>query len=135
MQSNHGFTLIEVIFSISVIIILSLFTLQFAITSPIHLTFDQQCLKIISLLQEAKSTALINHKQITITINRNYISYDFNGQHKLTLDKPYYFSNNFELYFNKNGNINAGNTLNLCNQQQCRQIVFNVGSGAFYVKD
>lgn len=135
MQDNHGFTLIEVIFSISIIIILSVFTLNYAITLSPHLSIDQQCDEIIGLLQEAKTKALLNHEKINILISDNQISYDFQGKHSIELDSNYYIQDVFELYFNKNGNINSGNHLNICSQEICKSIIFNVGSGAFYVKD
>ena len=53
----------------------------------------------------------------------------------LKLDSEYYFENSFKLNFNENGNINSGNHLNICNGRGCKSIVFNVGSGSFYVKE
>ncbi len=135
MLINRGFTLIEVIFSISVIIILSLFTLRYARLSPVHSSIKQQCNQVISLLQDAKTQALLNHQKIDIIIENNQISYNDGNQHVLKLDENYYFENSFELYFNKNGNINSGNTLKLCDKNTCKSIIFNVGSGVFYVKE
>ena len=135
MLINRGFTLIEVIFSISVIIILSLFTLRYARLSPVHLSIKQQCNQVISLLQDAKTQALLNHQKIDIIIENNQISYNDGNQHVLKLDENYYFENSFELYFNNNGNINSGNTLKLCDKNTCKSIIFNVGSGVFYVKE
>ena len=77
MRDNQGFTLVEVIFTISIIIILSLFTLSFAISSPPQLSIDQQCSKVIDLLEEVKAKALINHKQINVLIDINQISYNY----------------------------------------------------------
>lgn len=135
MQNDYGFTLIEVLFTISIIIILSLFTLHFSITISPHLSIDQQCNKIVSLLQDAKTKALLNHERVDILISDNQISYDYQGEHIVELDSNYYIQDTFELYFNKNGNINSGNHLNICNQKLCKSIVFNVGSGVFYVKE
>lgn len=135
MRSNQGFTLIEVIFTISIIIILSLFTLNFAISSPPQLSIDQQCNKVINLLEEAKTKALINHEQVDILIDVDQISYNYQKEFVVKLNNNYYFQDSFELYFNKNGNVNSGNHLNICNQKECRSIIFNVGSGAFYVKE
>lgn len=135
MQNNQGFTLIEVIFTISVIIILSFFTLHYAISSPPQLSFNQQCNKIISFLEEVKTKALLNHKRIDILIESARISYDFQGIVFLELDQNYYFENSFELYFNKNGNINSANHLDVCNRETCKSIIFNLGSGVFYVKE
>ncbi len=134
MRDNQGFTLVEVIFTISIIIILSLFTLSFAISSPPQLSIEQQCSKVIDLLEEVKAKALINHKQINVLIDINQISYNYQKEFIVKLDENYYFQDSFELYFNKNGNVNSGNHLNICNQKECRSIIFNVGSGVFYVK-
>lgn len=135
MQNSHGFTLVEVIFTTSIIIILSLFTLRFAITKVPYSSIDQQCQRIIGLLQEAKTKALLNHERIDILIENNQISYDHQGKYIVKLDSNCYIQDMFELYFNKNGNINSGNHLNVCNQEKCKSIIFNVGSGAFYVQE
>lgn len=134
MQIKSGFTLIEVIFTISIIIILSLFTLNFAISSPPQLSIEQQCSKVIALLEDAKTRALINHEQIDILIETDRISYNYQKDFIVKLNENYYFQDSLELYFNKNGNVNSGNHLNICNQKECRSIIFNVGSGTFYVK-
>lgn len=87
MRDNQGFTLVEVIFTISIIIILSLFTLSFAISSPPQLSIDQQCSKVIDLLEEVKAKALINHKQINVLIDINQISYNYQKNLLLSLMK------------------------------------------------
>lgn len=134
MPDRKGFTLIEVIFTISVLLLLSLFTLHFGLSASIYVPIDQQCKMIIALLEEAKTKALLHHEQVNILIDKKQISYDGSSGGMLTLDENYYFENSFELYFNKNGNVSSGNHLNLCNYNECRSIIFNVGSGAFYVK-
>ena len=134
MLDKHGFTLIEVIFTFSVIVVLSLLTLKMSVLSPPHLSFEQQCNHIINFLQEAKTQAILHHEKIDILIGNNQISYHYREDMFLYLDANYYFENNFELYFNENGNINGGNHLNICNSHECKSIVFNVGSGSFYVK-
>ena len=68
MLDNHGFTLIEVIFTLSIIIVPSVFTLRMLVFSPPHLSFDQQCNLIIAFFQEAKTQALLNHDKIEILI-------------------------------------------------------------------
>lgn len=135
MLNKHGFTLIEVIFSMSIIIVLSLFTLRLTTISPLSLSIDEQCTLIMSLLQEAKYQALLNHSKVEIIIQSQKIGYQYPKEHFLELNANYQFENSFELSFNKNGNINAGNTLKICDLYTCRSIVFNVGSGVFYVKE
>ena len=50
MYDDSGFTLIEVVFTISIILILSTITLHFVINSNPVLSLQQQCLQVISLL-------------------------------------------------------------------------------------
>lgn len=135
MHDNQGFTLIETIFVLSIIIMLSTLTLHYAIVSSPVISLEQQCQQIISLLEEAKTTALLNHQKIELLIDDKQISYQYlNQECKVKLNDKYYFQNSIELYFNENGNINKGNHLNICHQETCKSIVFNVGSGTFYAK-
>ena len=119
MYDDSGFTLIEVVFTISIILILSTITLHF----------------VISLLEEGKSRAMINHEQINIVIQTKQISY--NGQkdqRTLTINDNYYIDDYYEFHFNHNGNISSGGHLKICSSNGCKSIILNVGSGAFYVK-
>ncbi|WP_368390330.1 prepilin-type N-terminal cleavage/methylation domain-containing protein, partial [Thomasclavelia ramosa] len=68
MYDDSGFTLIEVVFTISIILILSTITLHFVINSKPVISLQQQCQQVISLLEEGKSRAMINHEQINIVI-------------------------------------------------------------------
>ena len=100
-----------------------------------HLYIYQLNNSVIRLFLYCRTQALLNHQKIDIIIENNQISYNDGNQHVLKLDENYYFENSFELYFNKNGNINSGNTLKLCDKNTCKSIIFNVGSGVFYVKE
>ena len=135
MHTNHGFTLIEVIFAISIIIVLSAFTLHFTITSSPKPGFEQQCQPIISLLEEAKSQAILKHHQVNVVVTNQQITYqDASSERTVVLNQAYYFNDSYEFHFNQNGNINAGGHFDICDEQICKSIVLNVGSGAFYVK-
>ena len=135
MYDDSGFTLIEVVFIISIILILSTITLHFVINSKPVISLQQQCQQVISLLEEGKSRAMINHEQINIVIQTKQISY--NGQkdqRTLTINDNYYIDDYYEFHFNHNGNISSGGHLKICSSNGCKSIILNVGSGAFYVK-
>lgn len=135
MHDKNGFTLIETIFVLSIIIMISTFTLHYAIVSSPKISLKQQCQLVISLLEEAKTTALLNHQKIELLITERKISYQYlDKEHGVKLNDNYYFQNEIKLYFNNNGNINKGNHLNICNHETCKSIIFNVGSGTFYAK-
>lgn len=135
MLVKKGFTLIEVLFTISILIILSTFTLTYSITTKPQISLNKQCQLIISLLEEGKSVAILNHRQVDIEISANMISFNNDGKEKkVTLTGDNYIDHSYDFHFNRNGNISSGGKLNICNQKQCKSIILNVGSGAFYVK-
>lgn len=132
--NKQGFTIIEVLLCLSITIVLSMLSMPQFFTKR-AISIEEQYVSVRSLLEEAKTTALLYHQKVTMHINSNVIEYQCDTfSRKLVLDEQYYFENSNEVHFNQNGNINQGNTISLCNQEQCRSIVFNVGSGDFYLK-
>lgn len=135
MLTNRGFTMIEVLFCLSTIIILSTLTLSFTLQNKSSSNFETEFVKIQSLLEEAKTLAINEHQKVDIEIDSNSIGYTVDRrQRTITLAGNFYLDDIKEMYFNNNGNINRGNTIQLCNINECRSIVFNVGSGDFYLK-
>ena len=123
MYDDSGFTLIEVVFTISIILILSTITLHFVINSKPVISLQQQCQQVISLLEEGKSRAMINHEQINIIIQTKQISY--NGQkdqRTLTINDNYYIDDYYEFHFNHNGNISSGGHLKICSSNGCKML-------------
>lgn len=136
MPDKKGFTLVEMLFVLSIIIVLGTFTLHYSITTPILKTsLNQQCNYVIALLEEAKTLALTSHQQVDINISNDEIGYlQANLHREVKLADEYYFSNSYEFHFNKNGNISSGGRLEISGFDQSQTIILNVGSGAFYVK-
>lgn len=135
MQGSRGFTLIEVVFTISIIIVLSTFTLHYVINSQPKITLEQQCDLIVRLLEESKSVAILKHQQIDIEISSNKIGYYGEAVERvIILNEHYYIDDGYDFHFNRNGNISSGGHLNICSYDRCKSIILNVGSGAFYVK-
>ena len=135
MQNNQGFTMVEVLFCLSIIIVLSSFTITLSIQKKDVSSIELEFSKVQSILEEAKTVALKTHQQVNIEIEHDSIYYQTNDmQRTVVLSNTYYFDNIKEIYFNDKGNINQGNTISLCNQTLCKSIVFNVGSGDFYLK-
>lgn len=135
MLANKGFTMIEVIFVLGIVILLSMFTITFSLENRNTSSVEVEYAKIQSLLQEAKTIAITTHQRVDIEMEATSISYTTsNKQRRLTLAPLYYFDSIKDIYFNHNGNINQGNTIQLCNNKRCQSIVFNVGSGDFYLK-
>ncbi|WP_300078171.1 competence type IV pilus minor pilin ComGD [uncultured Thomasclavelia sp.] len=134
MLGKKGFTMVEMLFVLSIMIVLSVFTLHFSISNRPKIAIEQQCSQIISLLEEAKTLALTSHNQVDINISSNQISYSQgNKSRTLLLNFSYYFKYYYDFHFNKNGNISSGGRIELGNTNEIKTIILNVGSGAFYV--
>ena len=135
MLGKKGFTMVEMLFVLSIMIVLSVFTLHFSISNRPKIAIEQQCSQIISLLEEAKTLALTSHDQVDINISSNQISYSQgNKSRTLLLNFSYYFKYYYDFHFNKNGNISLGGRIELGNTNEIKTIILNVGSGAFYVR-
>lgn len=135
MLGKKGFTMVEMLFVLSILIVLSVFTLHFSISNRPKIAIEQQCSQIISLLEEAKTLALTSHDQVDINISSNQISYSQgNKSRTLLLNFSYYFKYYYDFHFNKNGNISSGGRIELGNTNEIKTIILNVGSGAFYVR-
>lgn len=135
MLGKKGFTMVEMLFVLSIMIVLSVFTLHFSISNRPKIAIEQQCSQILSLLEEAKTLALTSHDQVDINISSNQISYSQgNKSRTLLLNFSYYFKYYYDFHFNKNGNISSGGRIELGNTNEIKTIILNVGSGAFYVR-
>ena len=96
MLGKKGFTMVEMLFVLSIMIVLSVFTLHFSISNRPKIAIEQQCSQIISLLEEAKTLALTSHDQVDINISSNQISYSQgNKSRTLLLTFSYYFYSTF----------------------------------------
>lgn len=127
--------MVEMLFVLSIMIVLSVFNLHFTISNRPKIAIEQQCSQIISLLEEAKTLALTSHDQVDINISSNQISYSQgNKSRTLLLNFSYYFKYYYDFHFNKNGNISSGGRIELGNTNEIKTIILNVGSGAFYVR-
>ena len=134
MLGKKGFTMVEMLFVLSIMIVLSVFTLHFSISNRPKIAIEQQCSQIISLLEEAKTLALTSHDQVDINISSNQISYSQGNKSRTLLSNfSYYFKYYYDFHFNKNGNISSGGRIELGNTNEIKTIILNVGSGAFYV--
>ncbi|WP_294579213.1 competence type IV pilus minor pilin ComGD [uncultured Thomasclavelia sp.] len=135
MPGKNGFTMVEMLLVLSIIIVLSAITSSYVVVNRPKISLNQQCLVIVSLLEEAKTQAILNHCQVDIEITHQMINYQYRDQSRsVSLDASYYFESSDNFHFNRNGNINLGGTLKISDGNNSSQIVLNVGSGAFYVR-
>ena len=136
MFQNKGFTMIEMLFVLSIIVSITLLTIPYYFTHQNNYNFENVQKQIGMMIDQAKQESLISHQRIDLCFTKKEVYY-LKDEQKISFQLPdkFYFDKIKEVYFNKNGNINSGNTLKLCDKNTCKSIIFNVGSGVFYVKE
>ncbi|MDR1782452.1 MAG: hypothetical protein LBR40_05615, partial [Bacilli bacterium] len=89
---------------------------------------------LLNKLIEAKQDA-INNKSITyLRFNNNELIIQNNKNIKKIIFKNIQFQSSGELFFNKNGNINQGKTINMIMNYKLHKIVFYLGKGWFKIE-
>lgn len=134
MPAKKGFTLIEVLFSLSITIVLSLISLPL-LTHSLSPNLDKQAHQLLVYIDCAKSNALINHEKTYL--NFGYDSLTITDQADFNLDyqlSDSHFDKGLQLYFNESGHINLANSITLIKGAASKKIVINLGTGHCYVK-
>lgn len=135
MQSNKGFTLVEMIFVLFVITLLTMLSFTFSRTSVRKPQVKEIYHEISSIIEEARSVALSTRSRVDLQITEYTIGYQSSQQSRsITLPKGVFFILSKTIYFNKKGTVNQGNRIALQVDNQQYNIIFNVGSGNFYLQ-
>lgn len=134
MLNKKGFTLIESLFTFSIILFLSLLGLNNnhnITTSSIDLDVN----RTVAFIEAIKANSLNYHHSNIIQVYEHELLVE-NEFINLTLkvNSDLYFNNITEIKFNENGNISRSGHLNLCNDLQCKSIFFSLATGEIYVK-
>ena len=131
MLNKKGFTLIETLFVISIICILSVLTMGYSLPEKKD---DHYIQEMILFLNEAKLQAMTNKQTVTIQFTQSQISYSYGHvQKEYKLKQGTYFDD-YQLTFNAYGHIKTAKTLAYHMQDKIYQFVYQVGSGYVYVR-
>lgn len=131
LTNKRGFTLIEMLFVLMIICLLS--SLSITIYIP-HKT-DAICVQEIShFFSNAKLYAMVHKQKIMIDINSHIISYSINQKNYQYQLMEGTSIDNYELSFNEYGHIQGAKTLTYHGLEDDYSFVFQVGSGYFYVE-
>lgn len=134
MLQNKGFTMVEMIFVLSIILILSSFTL-YNCKRNFKPSYSIVKNNISAVIDEAKDTALTQHQRIDLQFTAHKIQFVYNDKCiNYLLPSGYYFDHLQEVYFNPYGSINQANHINLCFENSTHMIVFHLGAGDYYFK-
>lgn len=132
MYQNKGFTLIEVLLTLSIIIVFTFLTLPYAHIKTLSYHQDMILNQISSIICHAKSMSLTTHQQVDLTFTQKNISCQIQDRNiKYVLPEGCYFSHLKKIYFNKNGNINQANHIMIHLKNNQIKLVFHLGNGDF----
>lgn len=135
MQNRNGFTLVEMLFSLFIITVLSVFSLSIGNSKVGNNEIKEIFVEIKSIIEEARVLALSTHTVVSLDISNNSIGYQTGTKNrKLELTKGMTFSHIKNIYFNENGTINQGNHIVIGTKEITNKIIFTVGSGDFYLQ-
>ena len=90
MFQNKGFTLIEMLLVISIILTLSVLSFPFMNTKTIYIT--DECVKkqIGMIINQAKSKAIISHEKVSLIVSKQEISFiDHQKKYRVVLPNNY----------------------------------------------
>lgn len=131
MLTNEGFTLIETLFVLFIIIILS--TLSLSIHQP-EKSSEAFLNELQSFLNEARLKAITTKQNVSVYFETDKIIYatlDNEWEYVLPSDSEF---EQYDLSYNENGHIHNAKSISFEYQQKNYQLVYQVGSGSFYVQ-
>ena len=130
MLNNKGFSLVEILFVVSVIIALSLLTLTIR---PVKISETIIVNNVTLFINQAKTHAMVFKENVDIKFNKNKVtatSSTFNRTYQLS--RGSFTQHN--LSFNKFGHIVNPKSVYLYFGEKEYKFVFQIGSGSFYVQ-
>lgn len=134
MRDNLGFTLVEMLFSFSVMMLLIAISIPL-VNLSLTPSLMSQAHHIIVYVNYAKSYAINTRQKVEMEFDSSTLR--LVSQNEL-LDEYQLaragFSKEIILWFNEKGNINQANSIYLQNDKEQVKLTFNLGSGNCYAK-
>lgn len=127
-MQTRGFTSIEMLLCLSIILITTTLSLQFVEVSNNDFDFVLQIIE--DNIDEVQGYAIVNHQKKTIEFKGNQI----NALKNYKLPNHYYFARSKTFTYHPNGNISKAGTVELCDLKKCRSIILSLETGVHYVK-
>ena len=126
MRSSSGFTLVETLLSLSIILMISHMTFHY---HKLKINDDKSFYVIEQCIDEARIHAMLYKDTTQVIFDQNMISYA-SSQYSdvLNLPKNYNFHKD-KLAFNEFGHINKGKTIVFSCDNHKYKIIFQLGSG------
>lgn len=131
MSTNKGFTLIETLFVLFIICILSSLTMGLHVPSK----SDQTVIEEVSqLLNQAKMNSIVYKEKTYITFSNSYVSIQSDHLQYLYQLPKYTYFHNYQLSYNEFGNIKLAKKVLYYGKTKTYSFVFQIGNGSYYVQ-
>lgn len=132
LHNKRGFTLLEMMFVLSITLILAALGFRFHMPK-VPETQEVRLLSDTFKNARMKACALKEKQTIDVEETDIYI-YDSHDSHHIKLAKGYRFETTHTFSYNTSGRIKRPKTLILEGPKHSYRFVFQIGSGTFYVK-
>lgn len=128
---RNGFTMIEMVFVLSIVLTLSLLSFHF---HPVQLNEQEELYLIQSAFNRAHAYVMAHKEKVTISIKRKELSISYADHNdKVKLSHGYSFITEHTFSYNNKGHIKRAKTIKLKTPTTTKQFIFQVGSGIYYV--
>lgn len=131
MLTNKGFTLIETLFVLFIICVLSSISLTLHLPQKSNETCIQE---ITAFLNKAKLEAIVSKQTVTVQFLHNQIIWNSSDKEEhYQLNEHTYFDS-YKMTLNSSGNIKTAKTIIYHTPERNFRFVYQIGSGCFYVE-
>lgn len=131
MLTKKGFTMIETLFVLFIITILSSLTMTFHLPQKKDATYIQE---ISYIFNQAKLNAMVYKEKTTVSVQKQRITITSSHYKKdYLLEKPVSLEK-YLFTYNALGHIKTAKTIHFYGRDKTYAFVFQVGSGSFYVQ-
>ena len=124
-----GFTFIEVLIVLQIVLIMTYFYLPYAKQELQQSEVILEQMKVV--LENVRFDSIINYETNEIQFNNHAM---FWKGHILLENKQLMFKDNYQIYFNGYGHVRKAATIYFELKKQDYKLVFNLGQGAFYIE-
>lgn len=131
MQNKKGFTLLEMLLVMQVIIIISFISLRIINSNKNDKIVIEE---LNSFFLEAKLNSIINKETTKIYLNKHSLTYSSTNNNRTLYLKNISIDEATNFSYNELGHIYKAKTVNIYINQNNYHYVFQVGSGAFEVR-
>lgn len=136
LSTADGFTLIEMLLSVFIISLLMVIISFDLVTDVRRADVQAASLELQSILEGTRSCAIATNSNSSVTFNNNIIDIKCDREYQFVLKNVDVVTNfpNQVATFDRNGIINQGATIDVCNNQKCNKMTVGIGRSDVQIK-